>query len=152
MAQKKGNFVIKNAEGSVALQGAAALVNDIDNIDWSDATEITEHRDAGNVPRTLTKDFNEERLTLRLTPGPGYAFADQAALKAAVASLAKCGQIITSGFEEAQCNWADAAKAIIWEVGKTLARGELMSVNITARKLSTTAGAAIDFTGNWADL
>jgi hypothetical protein len=152
MSQKKGNYVIKNAEGSVVLQGLAALVNDVNNIDWNDATEITEHRDAGNVPRTLTKDFNEERLTLRLIVGVGYAFSDQAALKAAIASLAKCGQIITSGFEDAQCNWADAAKAIIWEVGKTLAQGELMAVNITARKLSTTAAAAIDFTGAWADL
>jgi hypothetical protein len=155
MAQKKGRFVIKNAEGVVTLAGiATSLTNDVMSVDFSDITEISEHRDAGNVPRTLTKDFNAFEMRLQLTPGIGFDHADQASVKTAIASLAKGQSIVTASFEDDQFNWASGDKAIIWEVSKALNQGGLMSVNVTARKLQTAAGspAAIDFTSAWADL
>jgi hypothetical protein len=151
-AYKKGFFIIKNSEGSVTLQGLAALVNDAMNAGFSDTTEITEHRDAGNVTRTLTKDFNTFQMTVRLTPGVGSAFADQAAVKAAIATIRKGDTFVTSGFEDADLNWASGDKAIVWEIGKTLSVGESMSVDVTARKFTDTAAAAIDFTAAWATL
>lgn len=153
MAQKKGAFVIRNSEGVVTLAGiATSLTNDAMSAGYSDATEIFEHKDAGGVLRTLTKDFNDYRITLRLTPGVGGAHADQAAVKATIAAIARGDSIVTSGFEDDQFNWDSSAKGIIWEVGKTLTMGDLMSVDITARKMTTTGGTAIDFTGAWASL
>jgi hypothetical protein len=151
-AYKKGNFVIKNSEGSVTLKGLAALVNDAISASVTDATELAFHRDAGNVPRTITKDFNEFRMNLRLTPGIGYAFADQATVKAAIAALSKGDSIVTSGFEDDALNWASSDKAIILEIGKTLTQGDLMSIDVTAAKYTDTAAAVIDFTGAFATL
>lgn len=151
-AYKKGFFVIKNSEGSVTLNGLAALVNNAMSANFTDATEISQHRDAGNVIRTLTKDMNVFRMTLQLTPGIGAALADQAAVKAAIASLRKGMQIITADFEDADLNWATGDKAILVEIGKTLSQGELMSVDVTCEKYTDTADAVIDFTGAWASL
>jgi hypothetical protein len=153
MAQKKGAFVIKNAEGVVTLAGiATSLTNDVRRITHSDATEINEHRDAGNVPRTFTKDFNCFEMSLELIPGIGGAHADEAAVKALFASVEKFDTIVTSGFEDPDFNWDAAAKAIIFSIDKTLAQGELMSINITARKYTTTGGVVIDFTAAWASI
>lgn len=153
-AQKKGFFVIKNAEGTVQMNGLTALSNDTNNANFTDATEISQHRDAGNVIRTLTKDMNVYRMTLRLIPGVGTGAADQATLKAQFASLRKGMQVITASFEDGDLNWPDADKAIIVEIGKTLTQGDLMSLDVTVEKYTTAAAspAVIDFTGAWADL
>lgn len=152
-AYKKGFFVIKNSEGVVTLAGiATSLTNDARSAGFSDITPVTEHPDAGNVPRSLTKDFNLFQLTLNLIPGVGSGLADQATVKAAIAGIRKGDTIVTSGFEDADFNWASGDKGIVWEVGKTLTQGDLMTVDVTARRLTDTAGAAIDFTAAWATL
>lgn len=155
MSQKKGFFVIKNSEGVVTLAGiATSLTNDVMSANFTDATEISIHRDAGNVPRAVTKDYHEFRLQLRLTPGVGFAHADQATVKTAIAGIRKFDSIVTSGFEDADLNWTSGDKAVVMDIGKTLAQGELMSVDVTAAKFTDSAAspAVIDFTGAWAGL
>jgi hypothetical protein len=149
---KKGNFVIKGSEGVTTLAGLAALTNDALSTSFSDGTAVMEHRDAGNVPRTLTKDFDESMLTFRITPGIGSGLASQAAVAAAIASLKKGDTFTSSGFEDSQFNLSSGDKAIIWEVGKSLVQGDLMSVDVTVRKLTETGGTAIDFTAAWSTL
>ena len=151
-AYKKGAFVIKNSEGTVALNGLATLTNDVMNAGWRDVTEIMQHKDAGNVLRTMTKDMNVFQCQLTLTPGIGSALANQAAVAAAIASLRKGMQIITGAFEDADFIIADASKAIITDIGKTLSQGNLMSVDVTVEYYTDTAGTVIDFTGAWASL
>ncbi len=152
MASKKGAFVIKNSEGTVALNGLATLTNDAVNAGWSDVTEVMQHRDAGNVLRTLTKDMNTFEVRLTLTPGVGSALSDQAAVKAAIAALRKGMQVITGAFEDADFIVASGDKAIITDIGKTLSQGNLMSVDVTVQKYTDTADAVIDFTAAWAAL
>jgi hypothetical protein len=152
MSQKKGAFLIKNSEGTVAINGLTTLTNDVIQLGWRDITEIFMHNDAGNVPRALTKDYNAFELTGTIQPGIGSALADQAAVKAAVASLRRGMQVILGAFEDSDFVVPDADKAILWEVGKDLSQGGIFAVSITLRKFTTTAGVVIDFTGAWADL
>lgn len=152
MAQKRGYFVIKNSAGTVTMQGLATLTNDVMSVNHNDATAVMEHRDADNIPRTFTRDFLDFRMTLRLTPGIGSNLANQAAVAAAIASLRKMDTIVTASFEDSDFNWASGDKGFIEEVGKVLQQGDLMSVDVTARKLATTAGVALDFSAAWTDL
>jgi hypothetical protein len=173
MSQKKGNFVIRNSEGRVKLAGIATnLTNDVMSIEFGDLTEVVEYRDAGNVPRTLTRDHAAYEQTLRLTPGIGYAHTTQQDVKDLIASLERGDTIDLRNFEDAQFNWTDGNddagapdvgvtdfKAFIWQVGKVLSQGELLSVTITARRvaslsvvLSVVTETPIDYSAAWANL
>lgn len=153
-SQKKGNFIIKHSEGSVTLGSATTMVNDTMSAGWNDATEIQTYRDASGVRRTITKDENVMRMNLRLTPGIGSALTDQAAVKACVASIRKGDAIVTTGFEDADLNWASGDKATIVDIGKTLQSGDIFSVDVVCEKVTTAEAVpvVIDFTGAWAAL
>lgn len=152
----RGNFVIKNSKGDVTLAGLATLSSDVMSAAFSDDTELNEHRDAGNVPRTITEDFRQYSVRLRLTPGIGSALASVAAVKAAIASLKKMDSIVLANFADAQLNWDANAKGHLAEVGKTLEQGSLLSLEVTARRfvaLEVAGGnvteTPINFSGNW---
>ena len=143
---KKGNFVIKNAEGSVAIAGLAAFVNSNNSASITDASPFDIHKDSGGVPRTITRDYIEYRMELDLTPGVGGAFATLADLKTAFVLTLKGAQIITSSFDLADLNWADAAKAIIEDISIQQTAEGLSTMRVTAVKRTDNAGVVIDFT------
>ena len=152
MPQYKGYAVIKNAEGTLQFNGLATLTNDTNSITWEDATEIFQHRDAGNVLRTLTKDMNVFRLQVGFTPGVGSNLANQTAVKNAVAGIRKGMQFISGSFEDTDFIVPDADKAIVVDIRKRLAGGELMGIDVTLEKYTDTAGVVLNFPGAWADL
>ncbi len=153
MSEKKGNFIIYNSEGVVTLMGAAtALTNDTMSASFSDDTEIKVFKDASSVPRTRVRDFLRYTLQLRLTPGVGFAHADQATVKTAIADCSKMGTFVTSGFEDSQMNWATNAYGFIESVGKSATQGDIFSVDVTAARETLTDGTALRFDGAWAAL
>jgi len=148
-AYKKGNFVIKNSEGSVAIAGLAAFVNSSNSASVSDASPFEVHMDAGGVPRTVTRNYFEYRMELDLTPGVGGSFATLADLKTAFVLSLKGSQIITSGFDLSDLNWADAVKAIIEDISIQQSQEGLSTLRVTAVKRTDNAGNVIDFTAAW---
>jgi hypothetical protein len=155
-AYKKGNFVIKNAEGLVTLAGdATSIFNDSNNsVNYSESNPIDMHMDSGGIPRTLTKNYVEYTLELELTPGVGGTtgaanFASLAALKTAFVLPPRGSQIITSGFDVAGLNWDTSTKAIVWDASIQQSAEGLSTIRCTAKKFADNAGTVIDFTGAW---
>lgn len=156
MSLKRGYFVAKNSKGTVAFKGLATITNDAVSARHADISEVSEHRDAGNITRAWTIDMYVFEIALRLTMGVGSNFTTKADLIAAIATLKKFDQIITASFEDADFNWADAKKGVIWDVGKTLEQGNLLSVDVTCRRWveitesgGTITETALDYTGGW---
>lgn len=141
MSLKKGNFIIRNAAGTVKFAGIAVLTNDQTSAAFSDDTEIAEHRDAANVPRTFTSDFRQYTMRLTLIPGVGSGLADKATTLAAIAALKKMDAFESASFEDADFNWATAKYGFIQEVGKTLSQGNDMSVDVTVKRIVSIAEA-----------
>ena len=153
MAQKKGNFIIRNAAGSVVLAGLAALVNNTGSADFNDATQINDEKDALGVTRTLTKDQEEHTLDLDLTPGIGADLGSKAAVLAAIAGLRKGMSITTSGFDDGDFNWSSNSYGILMSVGKAAKSGASLTVKVQARRILDLATSTyIDFTGAWATI
>lgn len=152
MSQSKGKFVIKNAAGVVTLAGVATHTNSTMSATASDATELTEHKDAQGLPQALTKDFNAYNLDLDLTPGIGGAYGTFAAMAADAVLQLKGAAIITSGFANASLNWPEAYKATIREISVSQTNEGLGTLKVTARRIADTAGSAVDFTGAWQNL
>ena len=150
MSQKKGNFVIMNSAGTVKMKGLATLTNDVTSAGYSDNTVITEHQDAIGVPRTLTKNFHDYSLSFSLTPGVGSALVSEAAVAAAIASIAKGDIFVSTGFTDDDYNMA-SGECYISEIGKTMTQGAIMTMNVTVRKVTDASGTGVDFaTGAWA--
>lgn len=139
MSLKKGNFIIRNAAGTVKLAGLATLTNDQTSAAFSDDTEVAEHRDALNVPRTFTSDFRQYTMRLTLIPGVGSGLADKATVLAAIAGLRKMDAFESASFEDGDLNWASTKYAFIQEVGKTLSQGNDMSVDVTVKRIVSIA-------------
>lgn len=153
MSEKKGNFIIYNSEGVVTLAGAAtSLTNDAMSANFTDDTNVKVFMDASGVPRTRVRDYLRYTLQLRLTPGVGYAHADQSTIKTAIANAGKMATFVTSGFEDADFNWASNAYGFIESIGKGLTQGDAMSVDVTAAREALTDGTPIRFDGAWASL
>ncbi len=151
-AYKKGNFVIKHSAGTQQLAGKATLTNSAPSAGWKDVTNVMEHNDALGVPRTLTKDYNCFEITYRITPGVGELLASTAAAALAISGIVRGDSFIATNFVQTDLNCAAGDKAIVWEIGGNSAEGALGGVDVTVRKYTDTAGAAIDFTANWAAL
>jgi hypothetical protein len=155
MSQKKGNFIIKGAAGTVKLGGLVVLTNSAPQARWRDVTDVMLHTDSAGVLATLTRDFIALECTYRIIPGKGDApatIASKAAAAAAVTGIRKGDQFISTGFDLPELNCADATKAIIMDIGGDQAEGAEGGVDVTVRKFTTTAGTVIDLTGAWANL
>ncbi len=151
-AYYKGNFVIKHSAGTTKLAGLAVLTNSAASAGWRDVTEVMEHKDALGVPRSLTKDYNCFELTYRIVPGIGELLASTAAAATAISAVKRGDAFISTLFTQSDLNCAAGDKAIVWEIGGQSAEGQLAGVDVTVRKWTDTAGAAIDFTAAWATL
>ena len=158
MAYKKGNFVIKNAQGYVTLAGdATAIFNDSNNsAGFSETSPVQTHMNSLGEPTVLTRDFIEYTMELELTPGVGgtggatpAAFANLAALQTALAFNTVGSQIITAGFDIAALNWPTGDKAVITASSIQESSDGLATLRVTAVKRTTNAGTVIDFTGAW---
>ncbi len=144
MAIKNGNFVIRNSGGVVTLGAASAMTNDTKSASFGDETPLVEHPDALNVTRAFTEDQRIYSLRLALIPGTGTAAASKAATLALVGALRKMDAIVTSGFDDADLNWASGVYGFVYEVGKTFQMGDDWAVEVTARRIcSVTASGGV---------
>lgn len=149
MSEKKGNFIIRNAAGTVVLAGSATFLNSNNSAGFTDLTALEVHKDSAGTPRVITRDYLEYQLDLDLTPGVGGTFASKAALQTAFAAVEKGSTITTSGFDLADLNWDSSKKGIVFDSSVSASNGQNATLKVQARRMATLDGTPIDFTGVW---
>lgn len=159
MAYKKGQFIIRNAQGIVTLAGdATSIFNDSNNsasVSLSTPTQM--HMDSSGTPAAVTRDYVERTYEFELTPGIGgtgggspAAFANLAALQTAFVLPDDYSQFISSGFDVTDLNLADAAKAVVTAASATVTAEGNAGLRVTVKTFKKADGTTVvNFTGSW---
>lgn len=157
MAYKKGQFIIRNAQGVVTLAGdATSIFSDSNNsASASLSSPVQVHMSSAGTPASVTRDYIERSFEFELTPGvggttSGTAFASLAALQTAFVLPDEFSQFISSGFDLADLNLADAAKAVVLTASATVTAEGNAGLRVSVKTYKNAAGTVVDFTGAWA--
>ena len=158
MAYKKGNFIIRNAQGLVTLAGdATSIFNDSANsASASLSSPVQTHMDSAGNPATVTRDYVERTYEFELTPGVGgttggSGFSSLAALQTAFVLPDEFSQFISSGFDVTDLNLADAAKAVVTAASATVTAEGNAGLRVTVKTFKKADNSTvINFTAAWA--